>query len=97
MRKSEALQHIKQLSGYLDTSNRLLEKVEDERDEVRQMVEITNNDLELTRTNLAIYITAFNEVAGRLSAHLGIEQEGVGAFTHEILDRITGEIVNQPF
>jgi chromosome segregation ATPase len=97
MRKSEALQHIQQLSGYLDTSNRLLEKIEDERDEARQMVESLSYELSQLRTELDIYMTAYNEVTGRLSAHLGIEPEGVRAFSHEILQRTSDAVVNQPF
>lgn len=97
MRKSEALQHIQQLSGYLDTSNRLLEKIEDERDDARQLLETANYELSQAQTDLAIYMIAFNETAGRLSAHLGITSEDVEAFTHGILDRITDAVVNQPF
>jgi hypothetical protein len=97
MRKREAIQQVALLSGYLDTSHRLMEKVEEERDEARQVVEYVSSELTRLQTELDIYMTAYNEVTGRLSAHLGIEPEGVRTFSHEILQRTSDAVVNQPF
>lgn len=97
MKRRELQQQVRQLEGYLNTSNRLLEKIEDERDEARQLVETLSNTCDNIRHELAVYIMSYSEVAGRLSAHLGIPSDQAVTFGNEILEATSAKIDNQPF